>query len=392
MIDYVKVYQKDSYNEDVEKPVKEVILRDPDANGNYVNNGNFQIAESLSDDKDWKFLTAYGGEAMAEIKNDEIVINTTKEGNADYSVQLVQAGIPMQRGGKYKVTFDAYADEARTMKVGLSAPDRGYKRYFQDTPVDLTTTKNTYEYEFEMTDTSDANGRLEYNLGATGSTAGVHISNVSIKKISQMSEAELNKKTVRADGNYIYNGGFQEGKDRKGYWEITNDVGAEVTVTNTDNIRKLKVVMPSTASEDKPVLVSQTGLELPDNKYELSFKAEGEASGSISVSIAGKEYKAELTGKEEEYRYKFTLGSQNTLRANRTASLNNKVASTTTDIVFTFNQSGTYYLDDVRLVEDRLIKNGKFDAGLTGYEVYVDGSAAATCVVDSLTEDRKSVV
>lgn len=29
MIDYVKVYQKDSYNENVEKPEKEVILREP---------------------------------------------------------------------------------------------------------------------------------------------------------------------------------------------------------------------------------------------------------------------------------------------------------------------------------------------------------------------------
>lgn len=42
----------------------------------------------------------------------------------------------------------------------------------------------------------------------------------------------------------------------------------------------------------------------------------------------------------------------------------------------------------MRLVEDSLIKNGSFDAGLTGYEVYVDASAAASCVVDSLTENN----
>ncbi len=29
-VDYVKVYQKDSYDENVEKPVKNVILREPD--------------------------------------------------------------------------------------------------------------------------------------------------------------------------------------------------------------------------------------------------------------------------------------------------------------------------------------------------------------------------
>ena len=40
-IDYVRVYQKDSYNEDVKRPPKEVTLRDPDAKGNYINNGDF---------------------------------------------------------------------------------------------------------------------------------------------------------------------------------------------------------------------------------------------------------------------------------------------------------------------------------------------------------------
>ena len=56
-IDYVKVYQKDSYDENVTKPVEEVILRDPDENGNYVVNGDFSEKEDLTDDKDWIFLT-----------------------------------------------------------------------------------------------------------------------------------------------------------------------------------------------------------------------------------------------------------------------------------------------------------------------------------------------
>ena len=39
VIDYVRVYQKDSYNEDVKRPVKEVTLRNPDADGNHINIG-----------------------------------------------------------------------------------------------------------------------------------------------------------------------------------------------------------------------------------------------------------------------------------------------------------------------------------------------------------------
>ena len=67
-VDYVKVYQKDSYDENVEKPVKNVILREPDTTGNYINNGDFSIAENLSDDKNWKFLTTLDGDGKQKLR------------------------------------------------------------------------------------------------------------------------------------------------------------------------------------------------------------------------------------------------------------------------------------------------------------------------------------
>ncbi len=137
-VDYVKVYQKDSYDENVEKPVKNVILREPDTTGNYINNGDFSIAENLSDDKNWKFLTTLDGDGKAEIKNHEMVISTVNMGTADYSIQLVQPDVPLQKGGTYKVTFDAYADEARTMIADISGPDlEGYKSGTWNTENDI---------------------------------------------------------------------------------------------------------------------------------------------------------------------------------------------------------------------------------------------------------------
>lgn len=162
------------------KPVKDVYLRDADNDGNYINNGDFAVNENLTDEKDWIFLTALGGEAAAGISDNEITIDITNEGTEDYSVQFVQPNLPMKKGAAYQVCFDAYADADRTMKVSVTAPDREYQRYLEDTIVNLTTAKQTFTYEFTMTDYDDANGRMEFNLGASGSTAGVTISNVSI--------------------------------------------------------------------------------------------------------------------------------------------------------------------------------------------------------------------
>lgn len=373
-IDYVKVYQKDSYDENVTKPIEEVILRDPDENGNYIINGDFSVNEELTDDKDWVFLTALGGEAGAEIRNNEIAVTTENEGTVDYSVQLVQPNLPMKQGGVYRLSFDAYADADRTMKVGISAPDRSFRRYLNDTEISLTQEKQTYNLDFTMTDSDDANGRLEFNMGAAGSTSGIRISNVSLKKTDEIVITD-GEKGILADGNYVYNGSFQEGEERLGYWDVQKNDGAEVSVTNENNIRRLMVNAPEGTSADNPVIVLQTDLALSSgNTYAMSFTAEGEPGKKILVKVAGQKYEFELNGEEQEYDNKLTVADEHA----------------DTDLSFVFETPGTYYIDNVRIEEDSLIKNGSFNAGFSGYEPYVDSSISSdvTYVVDSLSEDN----
>lgn len=373
VIDYVKAYQKDSYDENVSRPEKDVVLRNPDADGNYVNNGNFAIAESLTDDNDWKFMTALEGVAEAGIEDNSIKVATTNAGTVDYSVQLVQAGIPLEKGATYTVSFDARATAARTMKTAIKGPDYGYSEYMTSKTVDLTTEKQTYIYEFKMTSDSDANGRLEFNMGAAGSTEDIYISNVSIKKTQEANPDEKEEKTILADGNYVYNGSFQEGEGRLGYWEITNNVDASVSVTNANTDRKLKVTVDNDDSEAGDVLVAQSDLAIKGGgTYALSFDAQADSARDMKIVVAGQELTASLTEENRSYTFKITTDEELTDR----------------NIVFYMGEKGTIYLDNVRLVEDALIKNGSFNAGFAGYEWYVDSSADATNVVDSLNEDN----
>lgn len=179
LIDYVRVYQKPEYNTDVKKPEK--VFRAPLSNGNLIYNGSFDEQESLSDDENWKFLLFEGGKGSAEIKDNSIVISSEAAGTEDYSVQLVQPDLPMYKGKKYRITFDAWADEDRTGIVCISAPTAGWIRYFPDTTFDMTPEKKTYTYDFEMTSNDDNKGRLEFNLGKQGSTATVHIAKVRVE-------------------------------------------------------------------------------------------------------------------------------------------------------------------------------------------------------------------
>ncbi|WP_028514485.1 family 16 glycosylhydrolase [Ruminococcus flavefaciens] len=181
-IDYVRVYQKPEYNMNVKKPEKK--FREALEDGNFIFNGDFSEAEDLTDDVNWKFLLFNGGEGSAEIKDNMIVITSQAEGTEEYSVQLVQPDLPMIKGKKYRVTFDAYADEERDIVVCVSAPSAGWIRYLQDTKLTLTTEKQSFTYDFEMKEKDDNNGRLEFNMGKRGSTATVYISNVRVEEIA----------------------------------------------------------------------------------------------------------------------------------------------------------------------------------------------------------------
>lgn len=372
VIDYVRAYQKDSYDENVTKPEKEVILRDPDENGNYTNNGDFSVEEDLTDDENWKFLTALGGVASAKIENNEIVIETTDAGTVDYSVQLVQPNIPLKRGNKYTVTFDAYADEERTMIVDVSAPDRSYMRYLNDTVVDLGTNKETYSYEFSMTEKDDANGRLEFNLGNTSSTATVHITNVKIECTGTF-EIDDSKK-VLADGNHVYNGSFQEGSNRMDYWTVVDEGNhANYEVTPLADGRRLKVVTSECNLTDVVLMQDELPL-LPNCKYELSFEAASSATEQIAVSVAGMIIPDAFTLSEKKTTYKYAFTTGDTIDD--------------ASIKFMLGVNNIVYLDNIRIVEDSLIKNGSFDAGLSGFEVYAYTTSDVSYVVDSISEDN----
>lgn len=181
MIDYVRVYQKPEYDTNVSKPEKDFREALPD--GNMIYNGDFAEVEDLTDDINWTFLLFNGGEGSAEIVDGTIVIKSQNEGTEDYSVQLVQPELAMIKGSSYKISFDAKASEERDMIVCISAPTNGWIRYFEDTLMTLSTDWETYEFEFDMTDKDDNNGRLEFNMGKRGSIADISIRNVRVEVV-----------------------------------------------------------------------------------------------------------------------------------------------------------------------------------------------------------------
>lgn len=190
-----------------------------------------------------------------------------------------------------------------------------------------------------------------------------------IEKTGYEEIKEDTTKKVLADGNYVYNGSFQEGKNRLGYWDITKPENATTEVTGLEDGRRLKVVSP----KGTVVTAGQQGLALSgDTEYVLSFSAQANEAETMTVHVAGQKFQAELTNEKKNYRFSFQTA----------ADLTDK------NISFDLGLGTTVYLDDVRIDEDSLIKNGSFNAGMAGFEVYCYTPSNVTYVVDSLNEDN----
>ena len=125
--------------------------------------------------------------------------------------------------------------------------------------------------------------------------------------------------------------------------------------------------------EGKIITVSQKKL-FPAAKgdYELSFDArtEGGDKNGLTVEIFGKEYTPELSASSGHFSEKLSLENE----ASKDDSLVN----------LKFTKKGTYYIDNLSFCEAALIKNGSFNAGLTGFTPYVYDSVKATYVVDNM--------
>ena len=98
---------------------------------------------------------------------------------------------------------------------------------------------------------------------------------------------------------------------------------------------------------------------------------------TITVNVGGYEYTADIkAGEMKEFAFDIPANAE---YVNKNISI-------------TLGMNGTTWLDNVSLVENALIKNGSFNAGTTGYTVYVDSSAKASYVVDSLKDDNALAV
>jgi uncharacterized repeat protein (TIGR02543 family) len=150
---------------------------------NLIANGNFIGTQ------DW---TIQNGSATWEAAGGKATIFVPVIGENPWEPQLIQKSIMLENGMKYRFSFEASATAEKKMEVMFQQSGDPYEAYFNTGNLDLTTEMQPFTFDFEMTNPSDANTQLAFNLGT--STAGVILSNVELISLSTTGTDKISSK------------------------------------------------------------------------------------------------------------------------------------------------------------------------------------------------------
>ncbi len=102
-----------------------------------------------------------------------------------WHIQVGQGGHSIEAGKDYVISFDAKAAANRTMYVMLQLNGGAYTEYW-NTTVNLTTSSDSYTFNFNAGATITNNLNLIFNMGASSET--VYIDNVSFSEVCNTAE------------------------------------------------------------------------------------------------------------------------------------------------------------------------------------------------------------
>lgn len=300
-VDFVRVYSYkdiDNWPEVSGNPPEPVQKRAPQADGNQIYNNDFTGAVNAAGTPDsWQFLLNVNGAGSVEVLEDAtkgkaVKATITNSGEEIYSLQLTQMPMYIRKDKQYKVTFDAKASANRSIMSKVNQFQKNWTNYSGEQTVNLTTEWQSYEYTFDMRSSTDNNARVEFNLGLN--TESVYIANVHLEEVGDAETLPSLPvdRTALPDGNLIYNGTFDQGKDRLAFWSTTvaADAAAQISVNNFLKFpimeRQLVVNVTDAGSEPEAIIIAQPDLELEANAtYGLYFEAKADAPRSLDIDL-----------------------------------------------------------------------------------------------------------
>lgn len=121
-------------------------------------NSNFNHANLA-----WSLFLHGNAAATLDMSNGNAVIDIQTIGTSQWHVNLRHKSLVLENGKTYRISYKAHAEDNRAISVIANKND-GTSGYFYHSQ-EITTTPTNYSHEFTMTETTDYNSYLSFNVG-----------------------------------------------------------------------------------------------------------------------------------------------------------------------------------------------------------------------------------
>ena len=136
--------------------------------GNGLENGTKIIDDNFDDNVGEWGVYANGGAFKIDAIDGELVVDISKPGNLDYSVQVYRDGYSLNKGCVYEVEFDIRSDIERVIQWRFQINGEDYHPYYQEDAMPIGPETKHVKSTFTMEETSDPAPRFCFNLGKQG--------------------------------------------------------------------------------------------------------------------------------------------------------------------------------------------------------------------------------
>jgi len=129
---------------------------------NQIRNADFSNGDAA-----WTFTMLWPAQATSAVESGEYVVSIGHGGVNVWDINVGQAGLLIEKGRRYEVSFDAYAAAPRQISALVGKNSNPWTVYSGSQIISLTTTKRRYTYSFTMNHPTDSQARLGFDIGAS---------------------------------------------------------------------------------------------------------------------------------------------------------------------------------------------------------------------------------
>jgi len=136
----------------------------------------------------WDVYKESGGDCTLSTENGKLALKIASTGKKTYSVQMYCSLIPLYKNAKYRLSYDISSTTDRFVEGMIQQNGGDYTAYVWD-GIQVTSTPQTVEHEFEMEYDNDPMAKLVFNCGLQEKDGGalpehtIYLDNVKLELV-----------------------------------------------------------------------------------------------------------------------------------------------------------------------------------------------------------------